>query len=365
MTLPRAIILAEGVYGSTNGKTAHGLVRYSKRYEIVGVIDSEFSGMDAGYVLDGKTRNIPIFSNVEEALYLKPDILIIGAATDGGYLPANYRPFILKAMLNGMNIVSGLHEFLSDDPEFSSMANIMGVQITDVRKMFLKKQEFFTGEIENVKAIKVAVLGTDSAIGKRTTTIMLTEALKDMGYSAIFVGTGQTGWMQGAEYCALIDAMINDFVAGGIESEVVRAWKDHHPDFILIEGQGGILHPAYPGGFEIIAAARPEAIVLQHAPKRLYYDGFEKYPIPDVKKFMDIIELLSGHSIVGITLNTEKMSDFEIPYYIQDYEEKYRVPVDAPLYSGVSKIGRAILDLKESQVEIQEKKETVIAKGGY
>ena len=80
---------------------------------------------------------------------------------------------------------------------------------------------------------------------------------------------------------------------------------------------------------------------------------------------MDIIELLSGHSIVGITLNTEKMSDFEIPYYIQDYEEKYRVPVDAPLYSGVSKIGRAILDLKESQVEIQEKKETVIAKGGY
>ena len=208
MTLPRAIILAEGVYGSTNGKTAHGIVRYSKRYEIVGVIDSEFSGMDAGYVLDGKTRNIPIFSNVEEALYLKPDILIIGAATDGGYLPANYRPFILKAMLNGMNIVSGLHEFLSDDPEFSSMANIMGVQITDVRKMFLKKQEFFTGEIENVKAIKVAVLGTDSAIGKRTTTIMLTEALKDMGYSAIFVGTGQTGWMQGAEYCALISAFI-------------------------------------------------------------------------------------------------------------------------------------------------------------
>jgi len=158
--------------------------------------------------------------------------------------------------------------------------------------------------------------------------------------------------------------MINDFVAGGIESEVVRAWKDHHPDFILIEGQGGILHPAYPGGFEIIAAARPEAIVLQHAPKRLFYDGFEKYPIPDVKKFMDIIEILSGHPIVGITLNTEHMAEFEIPYYIQDYEEKYKVPVDAPLYSGVSKIAKSIIEMRESQVEVQQKKETVIAKGG-
>lgn len=365
LMLPKAIILAEGVYGSTNGKTAHGLVRYSKRYEIVAVIDSEFAGMDAGFVLDGKIRNIPVFSTVEETLHLKPEVLIVGAATDGGYLPKNYRPYISKAISYGMNIVSGLHEFLSDDPEFSVLAKAMGVEITDVRKMFLKKQEFFTGEIENVKAIKVAVLGTDSAIGKRTTTIMLTETLKEMGYSAIFVGTGQTGWMQGAEYCALIDAMINDFVAGGIESEVVRAWKEHHPDFILIEGQGGILHPAYPGGFEIIAAARPEAIVLQHAPKRLFYDGFEKYPIPDVKKFMDIIEILSGHPIVGITLNTERMAEFEVPYYIQDYEERYKVPVDAPLYSGVSKIARAIVELKESQVEVQEKKEPVIAKGGY
>ena len=364
--LPRAVILAEGVYGSTNGKTAHGLVRYSKRYEIIGVIDSNFAGMDAGYVLDRKYRNIPIFGSIEETFALKPDILIVGAATDGGYLPPEYRTYIRKAIEHGMSIVSGLHEFLSDDPEFSFLAEKYGVEIVDVRKMFLKKQEFFTGEIENVRALKVAVLGTDSAIGKRTTTIMLTETLKDMGYKAIFVGTGQTAWMQGAEYCALIDAMINDFVAGGIESEVVRAWKDHHPDFILIEGQGGIMHPAYPGGFEIIAAARPEAIVLQHAPKRLYYDGFEKYPIPDLRKFMEIIELLSGHPIVGISINTEKMQEFEVPYYIQEYEEKYRVPVDSPLYTGVKKLAKAIIEMKESRFEIEfEKSADVLAKGGY
>jgi len=358
---PRAIVLAEGVYGSTNGKTAHGLVRYSRRYEIVGVIDSTFAGLDAGYVLDGKYRDIKIYSSIEETMPLNPEVLIVGAATDGGYLPKEYRPYIRKAISMGMDIVSGLHEFLSDDPEFSSLAESMGVKITDVRKMFLKKQEFFTGEIEKVDSIKVAVLGTDSAIGKRTTTIMLTETLKEMGYKAIFVGTGQTAWMQGAEYVALIDAMINDFVAGGIESEVVRAWKDHHPDFILIEGQGGILHPAYPGGFEIIAAARPEAIILQHAPKRVFYDGFEKYPIPDVSKFMKIIELLSDHPVTGITLNTERMNEYEVPSYINEYEEKYGVPVDAPIYTGVNKIAMRLIDM------LSKRKEEIkpYVRGGY
>ncbi|MEM0152258.1 MAG: DUF1611 domain-containing protein, partial [Thermoplasmata archaeon] len=331
----------------------------SKKYEIVGVIDSTFAGLDAGYVLDGKYRDIKIYSTIEETLPLKPEILIVGAATDGGYLPKEYRPFIKKAIMLGMDIVSGLHEFLSDDPEFSVLAESTGVKITDVRKIFLKKQEFFTGEIENVEALKVAVLGTDSAIGKRTTTIMLTETLKDLGYKAVFVGTGQTAWMQGAEYVALIDAMINDFVAGGIESEVVRAWKEQHPDFILIEGQGGILHPAYPGGFEIIAAGRPEAIILQHAPKRIYYDGFEKYPIPDVKRFMEIIELLSGHPIAGISLNTERMNEYEVHFYINEYERKYGVPVDAPLYTGVNKLARTLIDM------LSKEKVNVYARGGY
>ncbi|MGC9166183.1 MAG: DUF1611 domain-containing protein [Thermoplasmata archaeon] len=351
MVLPRAVILAEGVYGNLNGKTAHGLVRFSKRFSIVAVIDSEFEGMDAGEVLDGKFRNIPIVGSLKDSLKFEPEVLIIGAATDGGFLPKNYRPIIIEALRNGLDIVSGLHEFISDDEEFLKLAEFSGSKIIDVRKMYLKKQEFFTGEIENVLSTKVAVLGSDSAIGKRTTTIMITEKLKELGYNAVFIATGQTGWMQGAEYCALIDAMINDFVAGGIESEVVRAWKEKRPDFILIEGQGGLLHPAYPGGFEIIAAARPEAIVFQHSPKRIYYDGFEKYRIPDLDKFIQLIEILSGRKPIGITLNTEKIEEFEIPYYISEYEEKYSMPVDAPLYTGVEKIAKELIKLHENRLD--------------
>lgn len=348
--LQTAVILAEGVYGSTYGKTAHGLVRFSNRYKIIGVVDSHYAGLDAGKVLDGKSRNIPIFGSVDEALSLKPKYIVVGAATDGGFLPDNYREPIRKALSKGISVVSGLHEFLSDEEEFTSIAKENKAEIIDVRKIFLNMRRFFTGEIEEVKALKVAVLGTDSAIGKRTTAIMLNDELNKMGYKSTFVATGQTGWMQGAKYCALIDAMINDFVAGGIEGEVVRAWRETKPNFIIVGGQGSILHPAYPGGFEIIAAARPEAIILQHAPKRIFYDGFEKYKIPPVKKFMQIIKLLSGRNIAGISLNTEGMQKGEVSTYVKEYEDKYGVPVDAPLYTGVRKLAEKLVKTRESNI---------------
>ena len=340
--IPKAVILAQGFFGSTNGKTAHGLVRYSKRYEVVGVIDSKFAGRDAGEVLDGRRRGIPLLSSLDEAIGLGAKVLIVGVATDGGYLPGSYRRYVKNAIENRMDIVSGLHEFLSDDREFAALARRNKVSITDVRKMFLGMQRFFTGDIEKVKAVKVAVLGTDSAIGKRTTAIMLVEKLNEMGHKAVFVGTGQTAWMQGAKYCALIDAMINDFVAGGIEGEVVRAWKDNRPDFIVVEGQGGIMHPAYPGGFEIIAAARPDAIILQCAPKRIFYDGFENYRIPDLEKFFGIMKLLSGKGPVGISLNTEKMKKSEVLGYVKSYRRRYGVPVSAPLYTGVDALASGL-----------------------
>lgn len=336
--LEKAVILAEGVYDTSNGKTAHGLVRFTKRYDIIGLIDSKLAGKDAGEVLDGKFRNIPIRSKIKEFLGEHPDVLIVGAATDGGLLPKEYRPYIIEALKNKIGIVSGLHDFLSDDPEFKEFSEANDVKITDVRKMFLHKCDFFTGEIEKVKSKKIAVLGTDSAVGKRTTSIMLTEELNKGGHSAIFIGTGQTGWMQGAKYCALIDSMINDFVAGGIETEIVKAWNDNHPEFIIIGGQGAILHPAYPGGFEIIAAGRPDTIILQHSPKRKYYDGFESYPIQDIDKYIKVIESLSGKKIAAITLNTENMAKDELEFYKKYYFEKYGIPAIAPLYEGINEL---------------------------
>ncbi|MCS7103296.1 MAG: DUF1611 domain-containing protein, partial [Candidatus Korarchaeum sp.] len=133
-----ALILAEGKYDTSDAKTAHGLVRKSMRYRVVGVIDSKYAGMDAGEVLDGRKRGIMIYRSLEEALRENPSVsvLIVGVAVAGGVLPLEYRATIREAMERGLSIVSGLHEFLSDDPELSKVSRERGVEIIDVRKMY-------------------------------------------------------------------------------------------------------------------------------------------------------------------------------------------------------------------------------------
>ena len=175
--MEKAVVLSEGCFATTYGKTANGLVRYSKRYDIVAVIDSRYYGMDAGYVLMGRQNGIRIVSTIQEAKALGATTLIIGVATDGGYLPVEYRQYVSTAIEEGMNIVNGLHQYISNDNEFSKLAKIYDVEITDIRKIFNNYEYSFTGKIQEVKSKKIAVLGTDSAIGKRTTAVYLNDAM--------------------------------------------------------------------------------------------------------------------------------------------------------------------------------------------
>lgn len=331
-----AVVLAEGVLGSTYGKTANGLVRYTRRYSVKGVIDSTKAGKDAGIVVEGKRKGIPVVRNIDEILGSGVDTLVIGIATDGGYLPPEYRKTVREAIEGGLNVVSGLHEFLSDDPEFSHLARKHGIRITDVRKMFREMKQPFTGRIREVKASRIAVLGTDSAIGKRTTSVILNNTLKSSGEKSAMVGTGQTAWMQGIEHTVVVDSMINDFIPGNLEWNTLQAWEDGNPDFLFIEGQGSVLHPAYPGSFEIIGACRPTAIILQHAPKRKYFDGFEEFEIPPVEKYIKILELLSNSPVIAISLNTENMGREEIKEQIPLLESRYGIPVFDPLSGDIS-----------------------------
>jgi uncharacterized NAD-dependent epimerase/dehydratase family protein len=171
---------------------------------------------------------------------------------------------------------------------------------------------FFTGKIEEVDCLKVAVLGTDSAIGKRTTAWILVHGFRTSGLKAEMVGTGQTAWMQGAKYSMIMDSCINDFVSGEIEHAVHEAWKNESPDLIVIEGQGSLMNPAYPGGFEILAAGRPDYVILQHAPKRIEYDGFPGYVLHPLEEQINAIETISGKKVIAITVNHEEMTKDEI-----------------------------------------------------
>jgi len=333
-----AIILCEGAFGTPSGKTANGLVRYTKRYKVLCVIDSRCSGEDAGEVLDGIKNGIPVVSSLDEAIRKfsknKPKYLVIGLAPDGGRLPKEYRKIVLRAIKYGLNIDSGLHDFLSEDEEFSKPAIKNKVKMRDIRKTPERNQlHFFTGEIKEVKSLKIAILGTDSAIGKRTTAVLLTNELQKAGISAEMIGTGQTAWMQGWEYTIILDSLINDFVSGELENVILRAWREKKPKVIIIEGQGCLTNPAYPGGFEILAATRPDLVILQHAPKRKFYDGFPGIPLAGLDKEMEIIKLLTRKKIFAIAINHEFMTTDEIEKIIKEYEKKYKILCFDPLLS--------------------------------
>lgn len=341
----RALVFCEGAFNTPEGKTAHGLVRFTERYEVLGVIDSNYADKDAGKVLDGKNNGIPIFKDLSSAIKeLKeegamPESLVIGLAPDGGRLPKEAKLTIKQALTLGWNIDSGLHDFLTNDEELVSLAKKNGCRIRDVRKTPDRDTlHFFTGAIEKVDCLKLAVLGTDSAIGKRTTAWLIVQGLRKANRNAEMIGTGQTAWMQGAKYSMIMDSCINDFVSGEIEHAVVSAYNNERPDVIVIEGQGSLMNPAYPGGFEILAAGRPDYVILQHAPTRKEYDGFPGYKLHSLKKQIQAIETISSLKVLAITVNHEGMKPEEIAPACKLITEQTGLPAFDVLAHGTDKL---------------------------
>jgi uncharacterized NAD-dependent epimerase/dehydratase family protein len=313
------------------------------------VIDQTYAGQDAGHVLDGKANGIPVFKNLQSALEkVKPKNFVIGLAPDGGRLPSEARDTIKLAIENGMDITSGLHDFLTKDESIVSLAQKHGRTIKDVRKTPDRDElHFFEGKIEKVNCLNIAILGTDSAIGKRTTAWIIVHGFRKAGLKAEMVGTGQTAWMQGAKYSMIMDSCINDFVSGEIEHAVYEAWKNEQPDLIVIEGQGSLMNPAYPGGFEILAAGRPDYVVLQHAPKRMEYDGFPGYTLHSLSEQIRAIEVISGKKVIAITVNHENMKAHEINKACDDITKETCLPAFDVLAHGPD----GLVDLLKSLIK--------------
>ena len=346
----QAIVYCEGAFNTPNGKTAHGLVRRTRRYELMSIIDSNHTGSDAGEVLDGRPAGVPVVASLAEALDRaaaegRPAThFVIGLAPDGGRLPRTARTVVEQALRAGLHVDSGLHDFLSEDAELAELAQANGVQIRDVRRPPDRSElHFFSGVIEAVGSTRIALLGTDSAVGKRTTAWKIVEGLEARGRSVEMIGTGQTAWMQGVRFGILLDSLVNDFLTGEIEQVIHRAWVLARPEFMVLEGQGSLMNPAYPGGYELLAAGRPHAVILQHAPARSDYDGFPGYPIQPLNDQIRAIELISGRPVIALTLNHEGLSREEIPAACAVMAEETGLPVVDPLHGDLG----PLLDLIE------------------
>lgn len=326
-----AIVYCEGQFGDIDGKTANGLIRHSEKYDVLSVIDSRQAGLDTGMVLDGVPNGIPIYADLAESLsqaVVVPDFLIFGMAPASGMLSDAQRAVVLAAMGEGMNIVNGLHEFLNDDPEFAAARIAHNVDIVDVRRPRPKKYlRMFSGRIHEVTCPRIAVLGTDCAIGKRTTATILTAALNKMGLKAVMVGTGQTGLIQGARYGVALDSVPSQFCAGELEATIVEAFHAEQPDVIVIEGQGALSHPAFSTTSFILRGACPHAVVLQHAPARAFRCDFDTMAMPAPADEIKLIETFSDTRVIGLTLNHENMDEGQVSTAIESFGRDLGIPV--------------------------------------
>lgn len=342
-----AIVLANHRFRTPNGKTAHGLVRGSDRFEVKAVVDPECAGRDAGEELDGVHRGIPIVASIDEALAAGgPGVTwcVVGIATHGGRFTDEIRALILEAVRNGLSVANGLHDAASEDAEIAAAAAEAGVELVDLRKPPPRHElHFWEGDIFTVKAPRIAVLGTDCALGKRTTARMLTEALAADGLRAEMIYTGQTGWMQGARYGFVFDSIINDFVSGELEHAVVRCDREVGPDVMVIEGQSSLRNPSGPCGAEMLLSAAARAVVLQHAPGREFMEGYESLGVrvPSPESEAELIARY-GSRVIAVTLNEDHCDDAEMREHQARIAAAMGVPVVRPLVEGVAALVPAV-----------------------
>jgi len=217
------------------------------------------------------------------------------------------------------------------------------VKIYDFRKSPPRKDlHIYSGSIFNVKTPVVVVTGTDCAVGKRTTTRILVEDLKKEGVNAVFVTTGQTGLLQGAKYGMALDVLSSVFATGEVEKAVVDASETEHPDIIIVEGQGALSHPAFTSSSAIIRGAMPNALIIQHPPKRKNRCDYPAIPMPTLKSEIELNEVFARSKVIAITINHDDMTDDELENIIAEYEDSYKLPTTDILKYGCDKLIKSL-----------------------
>ena len=342
---PTFLAIADGSFGVITAKTAVSAIRYLEG-RVVGVLDSTARARTVQEVL-GFGGAIPVVRTLEEGLALGPRALLIGIAPRGGRLPDRWRGWIETAIDRGLEIWSGLHTYLSDDPDLAERARKRGVRLFDLRKP-PDVLPVANGRARDVDALVVLTIGSDCNSGKMTALIEIERALRGGPLRTRFVATGQTGILLAGRGIA-VDAVVGDFIAGATEQLVVEAAAE--ADVVLVEGQGSLIHPGYSGvSLGLIHGACPAAMILCHqASRRLvgaYHGASAFVPIPPLPRLMQLHEEAAGlvqpSRVIGIALMTYDLPEAAARDAVRRAEEETGLPVTDPVRFGVAPLVDAI-----------------------
>jgi uncharacterized NAD-dependent epimerase/dehydratase family protein len=336
MSARRYAIFAPGDFATRAAKTAHGVIAYAAG-ATVAVIDPSRAGKTVREVVPYLASDAPIVGSVEDALALGPTSLLIGIAPAGGALPASARRSILEAITAGLEIVSGLHQFLGDDVEFARAAALGNVRLWDVRRPPVPR--LFDGGAYDVASRVVLTIGTDCAVGKMTASLELVRAARASGTNARFVATGQTGIMIAGGGTA-VDGVISDFATGAVE-ELVTSNAD--AALQIVEGQGGINHPAFaPVTLGLLFGAAPDALVLVHRANATTIDTYGTpllQPARAIALYEDLLATVKPAKVAGVALNTSAIDDdAQALRAIADVRAQTGLPCDDVVRFGAEKL---------------------------
>lgn len=343
----RLAIYAQGEFGKGRSKTAEGVIRYGKN-PIAVVIDSTAAGKTIKECV-GIECPAPIVASVADSLVHKPDAFLIGTAWSGGKLPKEWREDIKQAIREGMDIVNGLHDFVSEDPEMVELAKKHNVRLLDVRRA-PDNLPIGEGKARNVKALTVLTVGTDCSVGKMTTSLEIMLEAEKRGFKSKFVATGQTGIMIAGGTGISIDRVIGDFMAGATEQMVLEAAPG--ADFIFVEGQGSLAHPSFSGvTLALMHGSAAKAMVLVHKATRNCINNLPDFPQPDLRKIIEVSETMAEFvqpsKVVAVAVNTRGMSDDEAREAVDKAAKETGLPASDPVRFGAKPLFDAILAFQE------------------
>jgi len=339
-------ILAEGGFSEHDAKTATGVLRYGAD-PVVAVIDSTRAGSRVRDHIPGLDSDVPVVAGVDQALALGPTVLLIGIAPAGGKLPDAWRAAIMRSIEAGLDVESGLHDFLGDDPELAAAAANHGVEIRDLRRP-PAGLDVPTGRNLTVDAHVIATVGSDCALGKMTVCLELDLEARRRGLASAFVPTGQTG-IAIAGWGVAVDEVVSDFVAGASERLVLEGRERAGAGAILwIEGQGSLNHPYYSGvTLGLLHGSAPHAMVFVHEPGRKLIEGDPRYPIRGLAELIDDQIRMARHvrpaPVVAVALKTNRMDEESARAAIAQTERDTGLVADDPVRFGAGRILDAVL----------------------
>ncbi len=336
----KILILTEGLTSPHSAKTACSVIRY-RRDEVVGVLDTTVPPQPCQALLE-VGGDLPVVNSLDALP--GANVLLIGIAPTGGTLPAPMRALVLGAIERGLDVESGLHEFLNDDAEFAAAARATGSTLRDLRR----NNERDVAKRQNISAdcLRIHTVGHDCSVGKMVVSIEVARGLARRGADAKFIATGQTGMLVEGDGCP-VDAVVADFISGAVEKLIL---EHQHHEVLVIEGQGSLTHPCYSAvTLGLLHGCLPDGLIYCYEMGRNMAKGANHIELPTMESQRELYLAMANTAhpcrFIGVAINSRCAEEAAYRAERDRIESKWNLPACDVFRENAEPLVDAVLEM--------------------